>query len=619
MDHSLFFYLTGVPVLGLAAQWLAWRLRVPSILLLLIGGVGLGFFVKIDDLLLNIANSDQPLMAAQILFPIVSLSVAVILFEGGLSLKFSELHESGSTVLRLVTLGALISWVLTSVAASFLLGLDYRLAILLGAILVVTGPTVVAPMIRHIRPTRIVASIVKWEGIVVDPIGAILAVLVFETMFHSSHSDQPIMTAACILVLTALIGGVFGTVIGWLLTLVVKKFWIPDHLHGVLFLASALGSFAISNFVIEESGLVTVTVLGIYLANKKAVSLDHIVQFKENLGVILISCLFIVLGSRLDLASLADNGAWRFLFLVVLIAVIRPASVLLGSWGTTTHIREKLLVSALAPRGIVAAAVASVFSLKIIADAHSSEDMLALATQADTLVPITFLVIVGTVTFYGLTSAPLARYLGLADSNPQGMLIAGAEDWIQKLAHVLEKAGVPVVLVDTNYRNVSEARMAGLRAYCSSILSENIEESADLSGVGRLLAMTGNDEVNVLATREYAHLFGKANVYQLTPNNQSSGVRGSVKETKRGRDLFGGGLNQRRLAELVRQGYEMKATKLTEAFTLDQFRMTHGNEAKILFLIDGPQKVQISLAGETMKSDGVQTLIALIPPKAPEN
>ena len=615
MDHSLFFYMAGVPVLGLAAQWLAWRLRVPSILLLLLGGVGLGFFVKIDDLLLDIAGSDEPFLAAQILFPIVSLSVAVILFEGGLTLKFSELHESGKTVLRLVTLGALISWILTSFAASYLLGFDYRLAILLGAILVVTGPTVVAPMIRHIRPTRKVASIVKWEGIVVDPIGAVLAVLVFELMFHADHSDQRIMTALCLITLTAVVGLVFGALIGWLLTLVVQNFWIPDHLHGVLFLASALGSFALSNLIVEESGLVTVTVLGIFLANQKAVSLEHIVQFKENLGVILISCLFIVLGSRLDLSSLMDDGVWRLLFLAALILLIRPASVLLSSWKTEASFREQLLVGALAPRGIVAAAVASVFSLKIVADGHGSEEMLALAKQAEALVPVTFLVIIGTVMFYGLTSAPLARALQLADSNPQGMLIAGAESWIQKLAQVLEKAGVPVVLVDTNYRNVSEARMSGLRAYCASILSEDIEESADLSGIGRLLAMTGNDEVNVLATREYAHLFGKVNVYQLPPNNQSSGGRGSLKETKRARELFGGGLNQRRLSELVRQGHEMKATSLTPEYTLDDFRKTHGEEAKILFLIDSPQRVQISLAGETMRSDGKQTVIALIPPK----
>jgi NhaP-type Na+/H+ or K+/H+ antiporter len=615
MDHSLFFYLAGVPVLGLVAQWLAWRLRVPSILLLLLGGVGLGFFVKIDDLLLNIADSEEPFLAAQILFPIVSLSVAVILFEGGLTLKFSELHESGKTVLRLVTLGALISWILTSLAASYLLGFDYRLAILLGAILVVTGPTVVAPMIRHIRPTRKVASIVKWEGIVVDPIGAVLAVLVFELLFHSSHSDQPVMTALSLITLTAVIGGVFGVAIGWMLTKVVAKFWIPDHLHGVLFLASALGSFALSNLIVEESGLVTVTVLGIFLANQKSVSLDHIVQFKENLGVILISCLFIILGSRLDLSSLLDDGIWRLLFLAALILVIRPASVLLSSWGTEASFREQLLVGALAPRGIVAAAVASVFALKIIADSHNSEDMVGLAEQAEALVPVTFLVIIGTVMFYGLTSAPLARALHLADSNPQGMLIAGAESWIQKLAHVLDKAGVPVVLVDTNYRNVSEARMNGLRAYCSSILSETIEESADLSGIGRLLAMTGNDEVNVLATSEYAHLFGKANVYQLPPNNESTGGRGSVKELKRARELFGGGLNQRRLSELVRQGHEMKATPLTDEYTLDDFRQTHGEEAKILFLIDSPQRVQISLVGETMRSDGKQTVIALIPPK----
>ena len=534
-EHTYFWYIALVPLLGIAAQWLAWRLRLPSILLLLAFGVTLGQFSNPDQLLENLAGgSGDASLASELLFPFISLSVAVILFEGGLSLRLYELTTAGRGVLSLVTIGTLVSWLLTSVAAVLLFDFDRGLAALLGAVLVVTGPTVVAPLLRHIRPVRKVASLVKWEGIVIDPIGAVLAVVVFESLLPlESHGS--VFGVAAPLLRTAIVGILIGMGTGLLLVHLVMRFWIPDFLHGVFFLAVALIVFAASNALQEESGLVTVTVLGVFLANQKTISIHHVVEFKEHLGVFLISCLFVVLGSRLDPLSLVDLGWGGIAFVLVLIAVVRPVSVFVATLFTKLTLKERTFLAFLAPRGIVAAAVTSVFSLRIASIAHDNPELATLAEQAESLMPITFMVIVGTVTVYGFLSAPLAKLLGLSDTNPQGILFAGADPAIREIAGVLHSEGIPVLLVDTNYANVAAARMEGLNAECVSILQEHVREHLDLGGIGRLLAMTANDEVNSMAVGEYTHVFGRANVYQLTPWDDDSGQRSSIARRHHGR------------------------------------------------------------------------------------
>lgn len=622
MDERLFQYLAAVPVLGVFAQWLAWRIKLPSILVLLLFGIILGRIVKIDDLLVPTSEASST-EASRLLFPFVSLSVAVIMFEGGLSLRLRELRDSGRAVLHMVTIGAVVSWILTALIAWLILGLDHRLAILLGAILVVTGPTVVQPLLRHIRPTRRVAALVKWEGIVIDPVGAMLAVLVFEELLNPErlqvsaegwHASTELLSAAQLILATLGVGSVIGVGLGVVLIWGVSRFLIPDHLYGVVFLAAAFLSFAVSNYFVHESGLVAVTILGILLANQRRISMEQVIEFKEHLGVFLISCLFIVLGSRLDLSEIAELG-WRGVaFLAAMILLVRPLSVAVGCIGTRLPYRERLFLAGLAPRGIVAAAVTSIFALRIASDPQLAQVSPELVEQAARLVPATFLVIIGTVLVYGLTAAPLARRLRLADDAPQGLLIAGAETWIQQFAKTIMKSGVAVKLVDTNYRNVANARMNGIPAHCANVLSEEVREGIDLAGIGRLLAMTGNDEVNVLATREFAHWFGRANVYALPPNNQSSGLRAAALH-RRGRELFGEGLNQRAIATLVEQGYEMRATSITETYTYQDFLASQGETGYALVWIDSQKRLTLATNKQPLKPQGRGTLISLLPSK----
>jgi len=614
LEQSFFYYLAGVPLLGIAAQWLAWRLRLPSILLLLAFGVLLGLLFKSPDELLAelVGQPGDASVGPRLLLPVVSLSVAVILFEGGLTLQFHELKTAGSGVLRLVTIGALVSWVLATMAGdAFLPGFGTRLAALLGAVLIVTGPTVVAPLLRHIQPVPRVASVVKWEGIIIDPIGAVLAVLVFEEILLHGANASP-AAAALLLLKTVVLGGGLGWLTAKGLIEIVRRYWIPDYLHGVVFLAVALASFAVSNYVQEESGLVTVTVLGVILANQRAISIRHVIELKEHLGVFLISCLFIVLGSRLDPAAFLALGWQGLAFLAVLILIVRPVSVFVATWGAQLNWREKLFLACLAPRGIVAAAVISVFALKVETLAHERPDMQFLTGQADQLVPLTFLVIVGTVGVYGLSAGPIARSLGLSDVNPQGLLIAGADPWMRKIAAILQEEGLQVVLVDTNYKNVAMARMDGLRAECASVLSEYIREEFNLSGIGRLLAMTPNDEVNALAVREFVHRWGRANVYQLPPQDDRLGPRSSVAEHLRGRQLFAKELNYLEIAHRFEAGAHIKKTRLSDEFTWDDFVERYGESSVLLFVITESKKLRVTTSREPIKPLPGQSVIALV-------
>jgi NhaP-type Na+/H+ or K+/H+ antiporter len=569
---SLLAYLAFLLLLGVIAQWSAWRLKLPSILLLLIFGFGLSYFTgtRIDDYLANESS----------LLSLVGFFVAIILFEGGLTLKFSELKEAGTPVLKLCTTAVVIAFGLIAVAARITLGYEWPICALLGAILVVTGPTVVTPLLRLIKPRRKMASIVKWEGIVVDPIGAVLAVLVFLTI-QSGGLGQGWDDLLWALVKTLVIGLGFGLFLAKVTEYLMAKHMIPDFLETMFFLALVGVGFAGSHALQHESGLLTVTVLGIALANQDRVSVRHILEFKENLRVLIISLLFLMLSGRIGLDELEVVWVKGLYFLAALIIVVRPASVFLANLGSNrTTFREQLFLALLAPRGIVAAAVTSVFALELT---HTKDLPPAFAEQAGELVPLVFIVIFGTVTFYGLLAVPLARKLGLSEANPSGVLFAGCDPWTRVIAKGLSAEGHHVLLLDTRFENIAAARMEGLTAVRANILSEYAAEEVDLAGLGHLIAATPNNEVNSLAAREFQHHFGKANVWQLTPPDVDAHHHKAVANHMRGRFCFLGGPRYTDLASIVGRGAIMKKTLLTEVFTLDDFKATHGEDAIILF------------------------------------
>ncbi len=595
MEERHILFLAAVLALGLAAQWIAWRLRLPAILLLLVFGFAAGRYFD-----------PEVLIGHELLFSVVSLSVALILFEGGLSLRIAELRDTGRAVFGLVTAGIAVTWVLTAAAAWWLLEFPPGVAALLGAILVVSGPTVIMPLLRHIRPNRRVSSIVKWEGIVNDPIGAILAFLMFSALTLGGFERSVVGTVVA-LTTFVIVGGLIGLATGLLLVQLLKRYWIPDYLQNTAFLTAVVLVFLASNWVLPESGLVAVTVFGIALANQKAATVRHVIEFKENLRVLLISSLFIVLAARIKLEHLHELGAGGALFLFTLLLVVRPAAVFLSTSAAGLGFRERVFLSWVHPRGIVAAAVSSVFALELVQGKHVS------AAEADKLVAVTFLVIVGTVAIYGLTAGPLARRLKIAEANPQGILFAGAEALVREIAAVLDREGYAVLLVDTNQRNIAAARMAGLDTCWANICSEYAREELDLGGIGRLLAMTPNDGVNALAAAEFVELFGRAEVYQL-PHKPAEIEHGRLAPSRTARTLFGPQSSFSRLAQRLRDGAVVKKTSLSDAFDYQAFRGLYGDSAVVLFTIEPSGNLTVCTAENTVAPQPGQTLISLVEP-----
>ncbi|MCA9237110.1 MAG: sodium:proton antiporter [Planctomycetales bacterium] len=602
MNTSL--QIAGILALGVGAQWAAWRLRLPAIVLLLAFGLALG----------RVLPADQLGMSDNLFFAVVSLSVGIILFEGGLTLNFRELKGVRGVVIRLVSVGLIVTWLGTAAAAKWVAGFSTESALLLGALLTVSGPTVVLPLLRHVQPVRRIGSLAKWEGIVNDPIGAVLAALVFELLLHGQGEPGIAGESAKVLGITLGLGIALGLGGGYLLQFVLRHYLLPDYLQNPLILAYVLLLFALSNQVQAESGLVTVTVLGVFLANQRTVSVRHIIEFKENLSVLLISMLFVTLASRLKLDAEAFRLlGWESLALVaILILLVRPAAVFVSTIGSDLRWRERAFLAWIHPRGIVAAAVASLLALEIkrkLTGVSGAEHLVEDAPRFELTV---FLVIIGTVTIYGLSLAPVARWLGVSGENPQGVLIAGASRSARLIAQAVQNEGFSVLLVDTNPRNNSAARMAGLPVSYASIGSEFVQEEIDLGGIGRLLAMTPNDEVNTLACMGFTDRFGRAGVYQLAATERSSDRTERVTAYRSGRTLFDRAITFSQLEERIAGGAKIKKTSISEDFTYEDFLARYGEGALVLFRVDEAGKLVVATNETEMTVKPGQKIIALV-------
>ncbi len=600
MSDQLMQSLAWLAVLGVGSQWLAWRLRLPSILLLLIAGFVAGPVIGVI----------QPdMMLGDMLMPLVSVSVSLILYEGGLTLKFSELKDIGHVVRNLVTIGAIATWLGSTFAAQWLLGWSTALSAVFGAIVVVTGPTVIGPLLRLVQPTKQVSSILKWEGIVIDPVGAVLALLVFEAV-HAGHGLEGFSSFAALgFAKTILIGGSLGILGGEFMVQAFRRNWAPDFLQNPLSLMTVVTLFIVSNSLQHESGLLTVTVLGIWLANQNRADVRHIVEFKENLRVLLISALFILLAARITPNDLRTRPlAGTLGLLAVLMIVVRPISVLLSTLGSKLKRNERMFLCWVAPRGIVAAAVASIFSIRLV-DAGLD--------RAEELVPVIFLLIIGTVAVYGLTALPVARALKVSSPNPQGILFVGSGPVARAMAKVLHSEGITVLLADTNRETLGMARMQGLPVQYGNVLSEQTVNRLELAGIGRLLAVTPNHEVNTLAAVHFREVFGRSEVYQLPAVQR----KGATQEHRSGhglggRLLFHPELSFEEFNARIQAGATVKKTLLTEEFTFEQFTKLNGPDAIPLFLTNSKRELRIFGVDHPPTPGPGWSLVSLQNPKA---
>ncbi len=584
--------LAAILLAGVGAQWLAWGLRRPAILPLLIVGLLAG---PITGWL----NPDQ--IFGQLLFPMVSLGVAVILFEGALTLRIAEIRSQARVVRNLVSFGALVNGLIIAFAARFFTDLPWSMALLFGSLVTVTGPTVVAPLLRSVRPEREVANILRWEGILIDPIGALLAVLVFEFTVSEQHQHT-----LALFIVTLIAGTLLGLAGAGLLSALIRRQLLPDYLHRVASLALVLGVFTLSNTLAAESGLLAVTVMGLRLANTRDLVIDDILDFKETLTLLLISVLFIVLAARIDLEAFAGMSWGVAGVLLTILFIARPAAVWLSTAQSKLDWRRKAALAWIAPRGIVAAAVSALFALQLERLGHA---------EARTLVALTFLVIVVTVTLQSLTAKAVVRRLGVAAPPPRGVLIVGGNPVAQAIAQVLHDRDIPVILADSIWENIRAARMAGIPVYHGNVLSEHADTYLDLTGIGKLLAMSRWPERNTLASLYYRPLFGAERVYTLRLDEERDHMnRARMVQIYRTPRLFGESVTLARLQNDLDQGYAIRATPLTTNFDFTAFRDKWGDQVIPLFALDPKGMLQVFSTRESLRPGPGWTLISLMPP-----
>ena len=599
MEHAhILLSLTLIGVLGSLAQWLAWLVKLPAILFLLLVGLLLGpvtGWLRPDALF------------GELLFPIVSLAVAVILFEGSLTLQLRQIRGLESVVRNLVSIGALLTWGVIAVAAHWLLGLVWPLALLFGALVVVTGPTVIVPMLRTVRPTARVANVLRWEGIVIDPLGALLAVLVFEFILASAAGAGAWQHVLAGFGRTLAVGGLLGAAAGHGLGLALRRVWVPEYLTNVVTLTAVFGVFTAANLVQAESGLLAVTVMGMWLANMKQVPVEEILDFKESLSVLLISGLFIILAARLEPAQLGLLGLPALALFAVIQFVARPLDVLVSTLGSSLSWRERALLAWIAPRGIIAAAVSALFALRLEQAGYA---------QAPLLVSLTFFVIIATVVLQSATARPLAHWLDVAEPEPRGLLIIGANRVARAIGQVLQEQGFPVLLTDNHWPNIREARMAGLPVFYGQAISEIADRQLDLVGFGRMLGLSQNDHLNVLAAQRYRHEFGRQNIYTLPPPQSGDAERRVAALETRGHLLFRADATWKRLASLLAQGAEIKVTPLTDSFTLDDYLASRQQRVIPLFAITPKGRLRIFSVDDTPKAGPGWKMIGLVEPAA---
>ncbi|MGQ9365665.1 cation:proton antiporter [Azospirillum sp. ST 5-10] len=547
MEHHIVSIVALIAVAGVAAQWTAWKTGLPAIVVLLAVGVlagpGLG--------LLDPSQSFDGLLR-----PLIGLAVAIVVFEGGLNLNLSELRAAGTGVVRLVAVALPLSWLLGAATGHYVAGLDWPVATLYGAILVVTGPTVIIPLLRQARLHPRPAAYLKWEGILNDPIGAVLAVLVLEFLVLSDRLGGE--QAAVVLGWDVAEGTVLAVALGiatpFLIRWAFHRGHAPEILKTPILLACVLGIYTAADALQSEAGLVGATVFGVVLGNIGLVGLNELRRFKESLTVFLVSGLFIVLAADLEPAVFGELSWPIAAATAVILVAVRPVAILLATLGDAMTWRERLLVAWVAPRGIVAAAIAGIASSDLAE--HGYPD-------ARLILPMVFAVIAATVVLHGLTVGPLARGLGLAAGKRSGLMIVGSSAWSVALAATLRDLGVPVIVADRSWRALAGARRRRLRTFAGEVLSENNAEDLDLLEIDRVLATTRDDAYNALICTRFAPELGHEQVHQIAPTSGGIATGESASREWRGKILGALSLHHDRLARRMDEGWRFQAVRYT--------------------------------------------------------
>jgi NhaP-type Na+/H+ or K+/H+ antiporter len=519
--------LAGIIILGILAQWVAWRFKIPAILPLILIGLLVGPIAAeylAEDHTKWIEprwNGKEGLFPGESLFYFVSLAISIILFEGGLTLRLKEAKNVGPVISKLITLGSLVTFFGAALAVHYIFFLSWELSFLFSALIIVTGPTVITPILRNIPLKKDVSAVLKWEGILIDPIGALVAVLVFEFISVDAGGEFT-KTALIEFGKIVLFGTTFGFTFAHALNFIINKKWVPHYLLNVFALAAVLGVFVLSDSFAHESGLLAVVVMGMVLGNSNSPYLKELLYFKESLSVLLISILFILLAANINMEDLLLIYNWKTagLFAIV-VFVIRPIGIFLSTHKSTLKLNEKLFISWVGPRGIVAAGIASLFGLKL-----SDKGV----EGAEYITPLVFMIVLGTVLLNATTARLFAKLVGVFLKKSDGILIIGASKVSRLLGDYLERNGRHVVLIDSNQANINKAKEMGLEAINADIYSDSLMDDIELNDIGYLMALTANSDINKYAINKFTGHFGENGSFRLVSSEEMLDDQNNPKE-----------------------------------------------------------------------------------------
>lgn len=594
MEH-LPLVIALIGILGIGAQWIAWRTGLPAIALMLAAGIIAG---PVTGLIVPERDFGH------MLEPAISIAVAIILFEGGLNLKFSELRHTEGAVHRLVLIGVPVGWVLGAFACYYIAGLVWPVAILFAGILVVTGPTVILPLLRQTVIAARPRAILKWEAIVNDPIGALCAVVTYEYLVQAKEGASVADNIASLLtaaVAAGLIGFGMAKAVAWLF----PRGLVPEFLKSPVLFVAVIATFVLSDLIQQETGLLAVTVMGIALANLRLASAREFLPFKENITVLLVSGVFVLLSASLNLEVL-QQFEWRFIgFLLALLFIVRPATVFVSLAFSRTPMKERLFIAWIAPRGIVAVAISGLFALRL--------DELGYA-DGGTLVALSFAVVAATIVAHGFTISIAAKWLGLTGYASKGLLLIGSTPWSISLASHLKQLGIPVVVCDKSWQRLARAREADIPIFHGEILAEATEERLDFHQFQALAATTENEAYNALVCSEFSPELGRDSVYQLGDAAGDDPRR--LPDSLRGRAIFASGLGVEELNAREDLGWRLINTKISGTFDFKAAKAALPEGADLLLLLrrDGKLRFFTHVSRPTAERDDV--IVAYVPPAA---
>ncbi|MEO0398506.1 MAG: sodium:proton antiporter [Pseudomonadota bacterium] len=606
--ENLIVAFAVIGVLGVGAQWLAWRFNLPGIVLMSIAGVVAG---PVTGFLWPAGYDASTASAApmETLFgdfyrPIIGVAVAVILFEGGLTLNFSEIKDFGRGVRRLVLPGAPLAWGFGALAARYVGGLTWEAAILFSGVMVVTGPTVIIPLLRQAKLQQRPAALLKWEGIVNDPLGALFAVFAYEIVTidltgAGAHSPSDVVWA---LIIGSILAAGWGFLLGRAMALVFRRGWAPEYLKPPVLLVVVLVCFEVANLLQEESGLVAVTAMGVTMANARIASINDLRLFKENVAILLVSGVFIILTANLTWSTIGAIDGRALLLILAMLFFVRPLAVFISTIGADLSFKERLLVAWIAPRGIVAVAVTSFFGAAMAAHfsgqlanaAPGAHDGLLLQIEsAEKLIPLAFAMVFATVVLHGFTIGPLARLLGLTSTRRPGVLISGASNWSTAFAEKLVEMEIPVVIADASWRRLRPARLANVPTYYGELLSEVTEHHVDLNRFGVLLAVSGDEAHNALVCTDLAPEMGRAAIYQVNARGKGEEDRRALSYTLQGRTFLHDAVPLDVLQRHIYGGWTFQRTKLSAEYPPERYFEDLGEEG---FLVLAVRKGELLVA-----------------------